>query len=140
VSRHARLWRQLKDLYADIGDIFPYKIRRVVYVFKTITPIETITRTWLRKHDFEFDNLMVEMGSEEVADPSAHVHNRFYASRMLPIKYFIEDDLIKAEKLAYICDVIFLIDQPYNQKENLVGNIIRVKDWGEIIQYMREFS
>ena len=103
-------------------------------------PIERITKAWLEENNIEFDTLMVEMGSEEVADPAAHLHNRFYASRLKRIKYFIEDDLIKAEKLAYICDLVFLIDQPYNQKSVLPGNVIRVKDWNEILLQMRQLS
>jgi len=101
-----------------------------------ISPIKGITKLWLRKHRFEYDWLMVEKGSDEVSDPHAHINNRFYKSREMRIKLFVEDDARKATKLAYICDVVFLLDQPYNQGV-LPGNVIRVKSWDEIYRAVR---
>jgi uncharacterized HAD superfamily protein len=140
VYKKRNLWSKIKAPFIELIRFFPYRILRVWSVIRPSQPIERITKAWLEENNIEFDTLMVEMGSEEVADPAAHLHNRFYASRYKQIKYFIEDDLIKAEKLAYICDVVFLIDQPYNQKPVLPGNVIRVKDWDEIHLHMRKLS
>jgi uncharacterized HAD superfamily protein len=140
VYKKRNLWSKIKAPFKELIHFFPYRILRGWSVIRPSQPIERITKAWLEENNIEFDALMVEMGSEEVADPSADLHNRFYASRQKQIKYFIEDDLIKAEKLAYICDVVFLIDQPYNHKTVLPGNVIRVKDWNEILLQMRQFS
>lgn len=140
VYKKRNLWSKIKAPFIELIRFSPYRILSVWSVIQPSKPIERITKAWLEENNIEFDKLMVEMGSEEVADPAANLHNRFYASRQKQIKYFIEDDLIKAEKLAYICDVIFLIDQPYNQKTVLPGNVIRVKDWNEILLQMRQLS
>ena len=93
-------------------------------------PIDRITRLWLKKHGLKYDKLIIEKGNEDVPDPRGHIRNRFFKSREYKIKYFVEDDLEKAVKLAYICDIVFLIDQPYNQVLNEVpSNIIPVKSW-----------
>ena len=48
----------------------------------------------------------------------------------------MEDDLAKARKLADICDIVYLIDQPYNQTLALPNNIVRVKNWTGIKQHI----
>ncbi len=120
--------------------LFTYGYRRLASFRKFNSPMEKITKAWLAENNIVFDRLIVETGSEEVSDPAAHLYNRFFASREKSIKYFVEDDLIKAEKLSYICDIVFLVNQPYNQKQIIPSNIIRVNDWREISGYMREFS
>ena len=55
------------------------------------------------------------------------------------ISFFIEDELEKAKKLAQICDIVFLFDQPYNQ-EDLPDNIIRVSSWEQLYQELGEFT
>jgi hypothetical protein len=138
-----RWYYGFSNYFINLFRLYPYKILRVKSTFKALMPfnlekpIENITQYWLTMNNFAYDRLMVEQGSEEVADPSAHVHNRFYASRVIPIRYFVEDDAIKAQKLAYICDIVFLIDHPYNQNSNLPSNVIRVNSWNEIHQHMR---
>ena len=104
--------------------------------------IEEITRNWLDYHNFSYDKLIVEKGSDDVSDPQAHYKNRFYESRKRKIRFFVEDILEKAEKLAYICDVVFLYDHPYNRnpKRELPSNIVRVKSWDDIYGEIRRLS
>lgn len=104
-------------------------------------PIDRVTRLWLREQRLKYDKLIIEKGNEDIPDPRGHIHNRFFKSRQYRIKYFVEDDIEKAVKLAYICDIVFLLDQPYNQVLNEVpSNIIRVKSWGEIYKQIRKLS
>ena len=104
-------------------------------------PIDKITRLWLRKHGLKYDKLIIEKGNEDVPDPRGHIRNRFFKSREYKIKYFVEDDLEKAVKLAYICDIVFLLDQPYNQTlDKQPSNVIRVKSWEEIYRQIRKLS
>ncbi len=101
-------------------------------------PMDAITRLWLKEQGIGYDRLFVEKGSEEIQDPRGHVRNRFVKSREYRIKYFVEDDAEKAVKLAYICDVVFLLQQPYNEgATELPGNVIPIKSWDELYVWLR---
>lgn len=101
------------------------------------TAMTNITKRWLGQHGIVHDHLVVERGNVYVADPRSHGRNRFRIAEHEDIRVFVEDDLGKARKLADICDVVYLIDHPYNQTNLLPNNIIRVKDWIEIKQHIR---
>lgn len=98
--------------------------------------MEIITRCWLKKHNYSFNRILVEKYSELVSEPSPHI-NRFFISRNIPVRFFVEDDLHKAVKLSFICDYVFLIDQPYNQSENIPENIMRVSTWIELYEQLK---
>ena len=119
-------------------------------------PIEGITKRWLRLNGFSYDSLTVERGSEDIADPQGHTRNRFYLARKKKIRFFVEDDLDKAIKLAYICDLVFLLKHPYNQnsleeccacewdckkvKRAVPANVRPVSSWDEIYREIRRLS
>jgi hypothetical protein len=139
LPRHAKFfWQRLRDALG-------------------MRPIEIITRWWLVKHELDYRSLTIERGNENVADPQGHFHNRFQISRKRIIRYFVEDDLEKARKLAYICDVVFLVEHPYNigyekkcenceydckrEKFDFSSTNIRpVKSWDEIYKSIRLLS
>ena len=138
-----RRWRILSAVYNAVNQtrlgllIGPFALR----------PIDVITRCWLSKNGIEYDKLVIERGSEDVADPQGEFENRFYVSRKRKLRFFVEDDAEKATKLAYICDVVFLLNQPYNQSRNLPrevrdlpGNIVRVQSWEQIYRWIRRLS
>ena len=112
------------------------------------SPIQEITDCWLRKYDLLHDSFLLEKGNENVADPQGHVRNRFYFARVKKLRFFVEDDWEKAAKLAYICDVVFLLNHPYNQPEPSLGrkeadlpnNVVAVDSWDEIYKEIRRFS
>jgi uncharacterized HAD superfamily protein len=132
--------QKIKRLFRSVTKFFPYRIKSVKMLLKKTTELEKITQIWLDKNGISYNKLVVEFGNEEVSAPNAHIYNRFYAARKMPIKYFVEDDLRKAKKLSYICDFVFLINHPYNQDDNLPSNVIRVDSWREILQQMRDFA
>ncbi|MDI6857241.1 MAG: hypothetical protein QME71_02875 [Dehalococcoidia bacterium] len=103
------------------------------------SPMSLITRAWLSKHGYPYDRLTVEQGNENVSDPEGHFRNRFYIARERKIRFFVEDDAEKAAKLAFICDVVFLLEQPYNQKPvlTLPNNVLRCRNWDEIYKQVR---
>jgi len=86
--------------------------------------------------------LTIERGREDVTDPQGHTKNRFYISRKKKIRFFVEDDPEKASKLGYLCDIVFLLDQPYNKDVDysFPNNVIRVKTWDEIYRQVRKNS
>ncbi len=141
LSRSKSIWTRARFWFTSLWrSWWPYRARRIRDWFTRETPIDSITKVWLSKHGFKYDALLIEKGSEEVADPSMEIHNRFYASRTHLIRYFVEDDLVKAEKLAHVCDVVFLINQPYNQSTGLPKNVVRVAGWKEILVHMRQLT
>jgi hypothetical protein len=108
--------------------------------------MEYITRCWLYRARIEFNSLLVERGNENIAYAKGRYENRFNYAKRKKIRFFVEDDWVKALKLSYICDVVFLISHPYNQSARedsskhahgfvigkLPANVIRVESWGEI--------
>ncbi len=95
-------------------------------------PIRVITQCWLAENQIEYDKFTIEKGNEDVADPRGHFRNRFNISRKKKIRFFVEDDADKANKLAFICDVVFLMNQPYNESKPIANNVVRVRSWEEI--------
>ncbi len=105
-----------------------------------------ITTYWLRSRGIVFDSLLVERGNENIVYARGKYENRFNYARRRRIRFFVEDDWIKAIKLSYVCDVVFLVDHPYNQAAEgdqskhadasiigkLPANVVRVTSWLEL--------
>ncbi|MEW5815103.1 MAG: hypothetical protein AB1798_06865 [Spirochaetota bacterium] len=113
--------------------------------FKSVRLIRRLTILWLRHYGFKYDNLVIEKGNEDITDPRGNFRNRFQLSRKKKIRFFVEDDLEKAVKLSFICDVVFLIAHPYNESARFGGtsipsNIVRVKSWNAIYRHIRRLS
>ncbi len=114
--------------------------------------IRYITRYWLRSRGIAFDSLLVERGNENIVHTRGRYENRFNYARRKRIRFFVEDDWIKAIKLSYVCDVVFLIDHPYNQTvegdpskhadESVIGslpaNVVRVRSWLELKKFLSQ--
>ena len=96
-------------------------------------------KAWLERELFPRDKLIVERGNVEARDPLFFTKNRFVVSAKREIRGFVEDDPNKARRLADVCEIVFLIDQPYNRDAaDIPRNVVRVKGWTEICQYLRE--
>jgi uncharacterized HAD superfamily protein len=142
-----KIMRFIKYPFYKIVKVFPPKILIILLItfFQFIGriswkyfPMEKITRSWLKDNGIIYDHLFLERTSENVSDPSAKVFNRFYISRNIPIRFFVEDDVNKAIKLSFICDFVFLIQHPYNKTSNVPNNVIPVKDWNELYKKIKE--
>jgi uncharacterized HAD superfamily protein len=105
-----------------------------------LEPVDFMTKCWLNLNGFSYDDLTIEKGSESISDPQGPFHNRFYISRKKKIRFFVEDDHEKASKLAYICDIVFLIEHPYNKGKEVPDNVLRVQSWSRIFRLIRELS
>lgn len=102
--------------------------------------IRGITRTWLKTNKIPFDKLYVEKGNMYVTEAGILDLNRFAMSAKKKIHIFVEDDLYKAIKLSRICELVFLIEHPYNKtNEALPNNIILVDNWNGIYKYLRNY-
>ena len=117
--------------------------------------IDDITKLWLSENGLKYPcfikkfyktfkdvNLIIEKESTKAIKLCGifkiKSKNRFYSSVRNNIKFFVEDDLKNANRLSYICDFVFLFDQPYNQEKKLPNNVFRVKSWEEIYKKIRE--
>jgi uncharacterized HAD superfamily protein len=115
-------------------------VMKFSFLFKE-QPLKQMTKEWLERYGFKFDKFIFEKGNDYSSDPRGEFNNRFYVSRMKKIRFFVEDDLEKAKKLSYICDIVFLFDQPYNrERTGIPTNIIPVNSWNEIYKKIRKFS
>lgn len=99
--------------------------------------ILSITKKWLRSNKISYDKLIIERGNTNTIDPLIRTRNRFLIAREKMLRIFIEDDLTKAKRLSNFCEVVFLIDHPYNQAESLPKNLIRVRSWREIQDHIK---
>ncbi len=115
-------------------------------------PLRQNTKIWLKGERIAYKKFIFEKGNDYSSDPRGKFNNRFYISRKNKIRFFVEDDLEKAVKLSYICDIVFLLSHPYNEpqqdlpdeinalRKDLPSNIIRVKSWNEIYKKIRKLS
>lgn len=102
--------------------------------------IRKITKRWLKKNGFEWDKLVIEKGNTDTRDPLGNTRNRFICCQEKKIRLFVEDDPNKAEKLADLCDIVFIPEQPYNHMTDAENNIVRVRSWAEIERFLRRIS
>lgn len=117
-----------------------------------VDSMKQITKEWLKKNNIYYDKLIIEKRNVYSFNLRGKFKNRFYFAKKFKIKFFIEDDLEKAIKLSYICDVVFLFSQPYNEpnanlpqdinklRMNFPSNIIRVNNWSEIYEHIKRLS
>jgi hypothetical protein len=118
-------------------------------------PLKRIAKEWLDDRGIKYDKFILERGGDSTTDPRGEFRNRFRIGKDYKIKYFVEDDLEKAVKLSYICDVVFLYAHPYNKyderllpeygeinefRKNYPSNIIPVNSWFDIYKHIRRLS
>lgn len=136
-----RPWPEVKKFPADPDRASHYRyLWSLLSYWNPLGPsgILKLTRDWLKRHGIPYNGLLVEKGNVHTTDRRIKVRNRFTVSERKEIRIFIEDDLFKARKLANICEMVFLIDHPYNQAADLPKNMIRVKSWRELYEYIRQ--
>ena len=99
-----------------------------------------ITKRWLHSHGFPFDRLIVEGGNTYTRDPMLSTRNRFIISGRKNIRVFVEDSLPNAGKLADFCEIVFLIDHPYNQLGTIEipNNVFRIRSWSDMYEKLRD--
>ena len=102
--------------------------------------VRLVTKKWLRVHEIVYDRLIVEGGNTNTADARTLVRNRYKLARAHEIRIFVEDTLPNALKLSNICHIVFLVDHPYNQDRTgtLPSNIVRVKSWADIYDWLKK--
>jgi uncharacterized HAD superfamily protein len=99
--------------------------------------IDMITKRWLERHSIPHDELVIE---KDRVDGRSWAKNRINLAATRGIRIFVEDNLFNAKKLASICEIVFLVDHPYNQipENELPNNIKRVKSWGAISDFITQ--
>lgn len=105
--------------------------------------IKKNTKKWLKLNGIPANRVYFEKGNFDrpISINTALYKNRFYISATKKIEFFVEDEPIKARRLANICRYVFLIDHSYNQEDKnnpFPYNIIRVTGWEEIYRRIKE--
>lgn len=136
--------RHWADTLAEVRGVSGWRRRAFVWICSVIetrrrwTIIDQMTARWLQQSGIPYDGLTIEKGNVYSPYPRKRTVNRFAAARRWEMRIFIEDDLAKALRLSGICDIVFLIDHPYNQSAPLPNNVIRVKDWMTIYSFVKD--
>ncbi|MPM00746.1 hypothetical protein SDC9_46976 [bioreactor metagenome] len=104
--------------------------------------IQKITKKWLSDKKIKYNRIWFEKGNYDspISANLALYYNRFYISARRKIEFFIEDEPIKACKLAKVCRYVLLIDHRYNRSYRYPCNVIRVKDWEEVKKVIRQLA
>jgi hypothetical protein len=143
-----RSWRNAADTMARRANVKEC-VRLWVNIVTAVNfrmSIRFITKYWLRANGIAYDSLLVEKGNENIVYSRGRYENRFNYAKRKKIKFFVEDEWVKAIKLSYICDLVFLIAHPYNlgtegnplrhENETIIGrlpsNIMRVDSWSSL--------
>lgn len=135
-----------EKLYNSMG----YKI--LIFTSRDWSPIDSkgkpynikkYTKKWLKTNGIYANRVYFEKGNFErpISINTALYKNRFYISATKKIEFFIEDEPIKARRLATICRYVFLLDHSYNQEDKdnpFPYNVIRVTGWEEIYKRIKE--
>lgn len=147
-----RKWWKFKIFHKEIAlpfskTLFNLRIHATKIRYRRI---KSLTKDWLNKVEINYDKLIIETNgvdnppSKNISKiPKLYFRNRYYHAQKQHFRYFIEDIVENAVKLSFSCDYVFLIEQPYNSKDNyrdLPNNIIRVKDWSAIKEKIRELG
>lgn len=104
--------------------------------------IRKVTKKWLSEKKIRYNRIWFERGNYDspISVNRALYYNRFYIAARRKIEFFIEDEPIKACKLANVCRYVLLIDHRYNQSYKYPCNVIRVKDWEEVKKVIRQLA
>lgn len=117
--------------------------------------IKSITKSWLESNGIKYDQLIIESGNTDISETTFSIfkkvfwrpkvkrvitRNRFQISKRKNIRYFVDDDPNIINKLANICDYVFVMHQPYNSKSTFPQNVIRVRSWFEIFDHIRKIG
>jgi hypothetical protein len=94
--------------------------------------ISALTRRWLKAHGMDRFPLTVEKGRRTRWPLRVRQRNRFAEARNGRFHIFIEDDPRNAARLAQLCDIVLLVEQPYNCEQTLPRNVIRVSGWDQV--------
>jgi uncharacterized HAD superfamily protein len=104
--------------------------------------INLITQQWLDQARLPSTSLTVETSTVHDSRRRTYTNDRFALAMREQLRFFVEDNPDNARRLANICDVVFLMSQPYNRSpiDPLPNNVKRVESWHEIYLLLREMQ
>lgn len=159
--KHGLTFQQSREVLKQWRPIIDQWLRRKTYFlwvrewlrlfFGTMKPIDIVTTGWVRGNGIPCDKLIVEHEQAKFWQLVFPITTRFSVAKRRHLQFCVEDDPINAIKMAYLCEVVFLIDQPYNRTppfdpayvgdpgftDRFPGNVIRVGSWHAIYQHIR---
>jgi len=136
-----RPWPEEKTFPSDKKEKYILKWQAITHSWRRNgLAIRKATKKWLNKNDIPFDKITIENGSVYTPNPKSFTKNRYQRARKKNIHIFVEDQISNAVRLAQFCNVVFLIDHPYNRDddENISKNIIRVQNWEQLYLFIKD--
>ncbi|MEI6352424.1 MAG: hypothetical protein WCO35_00605 [Candidatus Nomurabacteria bacterium] len=149
-----------KEMIFELLDEFSFskEAKEVTPIFGAIESIEKMNNLGCELYAITARPLYLEKETKELI--KKHFHNHFKEvyhlgsrkkgeylkvdkgifSKEFGINIFIEDSLKNSLDIAQHNIPVILLDNPWNQEENLPENIFRVKDWNEILQKIEELK
>jgi uncharacterized HAD superfamily protein len=100
-------------------------LHRLVLITSRLPLFNRQTKEWLAFHGFPYHELH-------------HARELTKFKKAAGCDIFVEDNLDEAEVLANHCKTVFLIDHPWNRRPIEKKNIIRVKDWTELRERIKD--
>jgi uncharacterized HAD superfamily protein len=133
-------WWTILQRFAFVKRVDAWLDRLHLPVIARGRAINALTERWLNKHHIPYDKLVIERSNTDRKDLRSLKTNRFSVAKRQHFRAFVEDDIANARKLADTCEVVFLIDQPYNRcgPGELPSNVVRVESWNELFRTMRD--
>ena len=104
------------------------KINNIYFVTARDNDLKIITYSYLKKKNIPYDDIFL-LGT----------HHKVDKAKELKCDIFIEDSYANALELSENGFKVFLIDTNYNRKP-LNKNIIKVSNWNEIYEIVKEIS
>ena len=99
--------------------------------------MKVITKQWFKRNGLPTRELTIECAKGGMW---GWRRSRISVAQRSAIRIFVEDDPVSARQLAYSCDLVVLMDQPYNRDVTMPGNVARVGDWDELFTLVRSLS
>lgn len=134
--RSFKLLEQLKPAMGAIAGIKKLMDLGFVPHFVTARPqsIEKETRVWLKKHFKDID-FPIHFTHPESGQPKL---KKSKICHSIGAKIIIDDHIDNALDCAENGITVYLMDAPWNQRESLPDNVIRVKSWKEILRRINQ--
>ena len=112
------------------------KKHRVVVITSRMESFRHKTEEWLQKH-YGDHNLDVHHANHYYG---LNEHKKSHICQKLGVDVLIDDCLEYAEECGDENISVLLLDNPWNQTENLPKNVTRVKDWEDILEKIKDME
>jgi len=109
------------------------KNHKLVVITSRPNTFEKKTREWINHHFPGIFSEIYFLYNEDIREKRNKTKGEI--CEKLKVDVFIEDSLVYAEGCANKGIKVLLLDCPWNQSEELPENVVRIKDWNEVLNH-----